>query len=125
MSLMLKNDARSLAMRVTLWLSFKNLPSQQMVVHLFFALTVSIRWRLLFPTFCWSIDTMVLTIFDFWLTNFFEYTAFPANKRYVILHLGCFETTGIHTSSSGGTCDYAACIKVSWGALEQDFPDPQ
>jgi hypothetical protein len=28
-----------------------------MVVHLFFALTVSVRWRLLFPTVCWSINT--------------------------------------------------------------------
>jgi hypothetical protein len=28
-----------------------------MVVHLFFALTVSIRWRLLFLTLCWSINT--------------------------------------------------------------------
>jgi hypothetical protein len=28
-----------------------------MVVHLFLALTVSIRWRLLFPTVCWSINT--------------------------------------------------------------------
>jgi hypothetical protein len=28
-----------------------------MVVHLFLALSVSIRWRLLFPTLCWSINT--------------------------------------------------------------------
>jgi hypothetical protein len=28
-----------------------------MVVLIFFALTVSIRWRLLFPTICWSINT--------------------------------------------------------------------
>jgi hypothetical protein len=28
-----------------------------MVVHLCFALTVSIIWRLLFPTLCWSINT--------------------------------------------------------------------
>jgi hypothetical protein len=27
-----------------------------MVVHLFLALTVSIKWRLLFPTLCWSIN---------------------------------------------------------------------
>jgi hypothetical protein len=37
---------------------------QYMVVHLFLALTVSIRWRLLFPTLCWSINTksMVTTL---------------------------------------------------------------
>jgi hypothetical protein len=28
-----------------------------MVFHLFFAMTVSIRWRVLFPTLCWSFDT--------------------------------------------------------------------
>jgi hypothetical protein len=28
-----------------------------MVVYLFFALTVPVRWRLLFPTLCWSINT--------------------------------------------------------------------
>jgi hypothetical protein len=28
-----------------------------MFVHLFFALTVSVRWRLLFPTLCWSDNT--------------------------------------------------------------------
>jgi hypothetical protein len=31
-----------------------------MVGHLFFALTVTIRWRLLFPTLCWSINTKSL-----------------------------------------------------------------
>jgi hypothetical protein len=52
-SLIYKNYARSLARRVTMWLSFKNLLTrQQMVVHLFLALTVSIRWRLLSPTLC-------------------------------------------------------------------------
>jgi hypothetical protein len=36
-----------------------------MVVHLFFALTVPIIWRLLFSTHCWSINTksMVVTLF--------------------------------------------------------------
>jgi hypothetical protein len=35
-----------------------------MVVHLFFALTMSIRWRLLFPTLCGSVNTksMVLQV---------------------------------------------------------------
>jgi hypothetical protein len=28
-----------------------------MIIHLFLALTVSIKWRLLFPTLCWSINT--------------------------------------------------------------------
>jgi hypothetical protein len=38
MSLIFKNDARSLARRVTMWLSFNNwLIRQLMVVHLFFA----------------------------------------------------------------------------------------
>jgi predicted metal-binding membrane protein len=32
-----------------------------MVVHLFFALTVTIRWRLLFPTLCWS-KSMVFSV---------------------------------------------------------------
>jgi hypothetical protein len=35
----------------------RRLTRQLMVVHLFFALTVSIRWRLLYPTLCWSINT--------------------------------------------------------------------
>jgi hypothetical protein len=29
-----------------------------MIVHLFLVLTVSIRWRLFFPTLCWSINTV-------------------------------------------------------------------
>jgi hypothetical protein len=33
-----------------------------MVVHLCFALTMSIRWRLLFPTLCWSINTKSILI---------------------------------------------------------------
>jgi hypothetical protein len=58
MSLIFKNDAPSLPRCVTMWLSFKNLLSrQEMVVNLFFALTVSIRWRHLFPTLCWSVNT--------------------------------------------------------------------
>jgi hypothetical protein len=41
-----------------------------MVVYLFFALTVSIRWRLLFPTLRWSINTKsmvaVVAIYDYY-----------------------------------------------------------
>jgi hypothetical protein len=58
MSLIFKNDASFLTGCVSMWLFFINLLKRQsMVVHLFFALTVSIRWRLLFPTLCWSINT--------------------------------------------------------------------
>jgi hypothetical protein len=61
MFLILKNDARSLTSPVTTWLSYKNLLThQEMFVHLFFTLTVSIRWRLLFPTLCWSINTKLM-----------------------------------------------------------------
>jgi hypothetical protein len=49
MSFMLKNDARSLARRVTMWLTVKNVDTPD---DLFFALTVSINKRLLFPTLC-------------------------------------------------------------------------
>jgi hypothetical protein len=56
MSLIFKNDARSLARLVTMWLYFNNLMSCQ-IGHLFFAFTVSIRWKLLTPTHCWSINT--------------------------------------------------------------------
>jgi hypothetical protein len=56
-----QNDARSLAMRVTSWLSLKNFltPYTDMVVHLFFALTVSIRRRLLFSALCWPINILL------------------------------------------------------------------
>jgi hypothetical protein len=37
-----------------------------MVVHLFLALTVSIRRRLLFPTLCWSINTKSMGLSIFW-----------------------------------------------------------
>jgi hypothetical protein len=40
------------------------LTRQYMVVQLFLALTVSIRWRLLFPTLCWSINTIDLVLID-------------------------------------------------------------
>jgi hypothetical protein len=51
MSLIFKNVARSSARRVTLWLSFKHLLTRQcIVIHLFFAFTVSIR-RISFPRF--------------------------------------------------------------------------
>jgi hypothetical protein len=33
-----------------------------MVVHLFFALTVSIRWRLLFLMLCWFINTKSMVV---------------------------------------------------------------
>jgi hypothetical protein len=36
---------------------FQKLLTRLQIVHLFFALTVCIRWRLLFPTLCWSINT--------------------------------------------------------------------
>jgi hypothetical protein len=42
-------------------------------MHLFFALTVSIRWRLLFPTLSWSINSLWYKqlFFLFWLFLFF------------------------------------------------------
>jgi hypothetical protein len=65
MSLIFKTDACSLVKSVTTWLSFKNLLTRQlMVVHLFFALTVFIKWRFLFPTLCWSINTKSMVYTD-------------------------------------------------------------
>jgi hypothetical protein len=61
----IQNDARSLPKRVNKWLYFKYLLTrQQLVIHLFFALTVSIRSWVLFPTLCGSINTksMVITV---------------------------------------------------------------
>jgi hypothetical protein len=55
--LIFKNDACSLAMGVAARLSFKNFLTLQMVVHLFFALTMPISWIFLFPMLCWSINT--------------------------------------------------------------------
>jgi hypothetical protein len=52
-----KNDAHysKTCPYVALFQKFVDTPV--MVVHLFFALTVSIIWRLLFPTLCWFIYT--------------------------------------------------------------------
>jgi hypothetical protein len=54
----IQNNARSLPKRVNKWLYFKyKLTRQQIVCHLFFALTVSIRSWVLFSTLCGSINT--------------------------------------------------------------------
>jgi hypothetical protein len=54
----IQNDACSLPQRGNKWFYFKYLlTGQQMVFHLFFALTVSIRSWVLFPTVCGSINT--------------------------------------------------------------------
>jgi hypothetical protein len=54
----IQNDACFLPKRVNNWRYFKYLLTrQQMVFHLFFALTVSIRSCVLFPTLCGSINT--------------------------------------------------------------------
>jgi hypothetical protein len=54
----IQNDACSLPKRVDKWRYFKYLLTrQQMVIHLFFALTMSIRSWVLFPTLSGSINT--------------------------------------------------------------------
>jgi hypothetical protein len=54
----IQNDACSLPKPVNKWRYFKYLLArQQMVFHLFLALTVSIRSWVLFPTLCESINT--------------------------------------------------------------------
>jgi hypothetical protein len=59
----IQNDARS--KRVNKWLYFKYLLTrQQMVFHLFFAMTVSIRSCVLFPTLCGSINTKSMSKTD-------------------------------------------------------------
>jgi hypothetical protein len=54
----IQNDACSVPKRGNKWLYFKYLLArQQMVFHLFFTLTVSIRSWVLFPKLCGSINT--------------------------------------------------------------------
>jgi hypothetical protein len=54
----IQNDACSVPKRGYKWLYFKYLLTrQQMIFHLFFSLTVSIRSWVLFPTLCGSINT--------------------------------------------------------------------
>jgi hypothetical protein len=55
MLLIFKNDARSFAWRALRW-SFSKIVDTPVNVHLIFALTVSIRQRLLFPAL-WFINT--------------------------------------------------------------------
>jgi hypothetical protein len=59
-----------------------------MVVHLFFAFTVSIRWRLLFPTLCWSINTKSMYIpLTFYPRRTSRYSDILALRNTVYCHV--------------------------------------
>jgi hypothetical protein len=84
-----------------------------MVVHLFFALTVSIRWGLLFPTLCWSINTksMATTCFLFPFSSITRHL--HAHSFYVILHT-------IHPSFLRPTSTWVSLYSSIWAILLWD-----
>jgi hypothetical protein len=99
----------------------KLLTRQKMVVHLFLALAVSIRWRLLFPTLCWSTNTKSMD-FDTYAckTNLIPMqTCFKINQINKQRHDSVNTATLIHLSY---TKQFDACIFVTDGPDRQLVP---